>query len=106
MRGPYQLLNEEEIEDLKLNMTVLLGKPITEEEIKEKIQQTHEKRLWEQGKISLVPCEPFDWTLCKFYATVACQPGVSLYTSAIYKTNILFTTENSIIFTLACVCVL
>ena len=45
MRGPYQLLNEEEIEDLKLNMTVLLGKPITEEEIKEKIQQTHEKRL-------------------------------------------------------------
>ena len=60
MRGPYQLQNEKEIQDLKLNMTAFLGKPIAKEEIKEKILQTHENRLREQGKIHLVLYEPFD----------------------------------------------
>ena len=33
MRGPHQLLNHEEIKDLKQKMTVFSGKTITKEEI-------------------------------------------------------------------------
>ena len=45
MKEPQQLPNQEEIQDSKLIMIVFSGKNITKEEIKKKIQQTHDSRL-------------------------------------------------------------
>ena len=47
MKEPQQLPNQEEIQDSKLIMIVFSGKNITKEEIKKKIQQTHDSRLQE-----------------------------------------------------------
>ena len=48
MKKPHQLPNhQEEIQDLNLIMIVFSGKNITKEEIKKKIQQTHDSRLQE-----------------------------------------------------------
>ena len=106
MKEPQQLPNQEEIQDSELIMIVSSGKNITKEEIKKKIQQTHDSKLQEQGKILLVPYEPSNWILYNYYATVAYKPGVSLYTSAISKINTQFTATNSIISTMAFVCIL
>ena len=58
MKEPHQLPNQEEIQDLNLIMIVFSGKNITKEEIEKEIQQTHDRRLQEHGKIPLVPYEP------------------------------------------------
>ena len=47
MKEPQQLPNQEEIQDSKLIMIVFSGRNITKEEIKKKIQQTHDSRLQE-----------------------------------------------------------
>ena len=47
MKEPQHLPNQEEIQDSKLIMIVFSGRNITKEEIKKKIQQTHDSRLQE-----------------------------------------------------------
>ena len=106
MRGRTPLLNDEEIHELKCELTMYSGKTFASSDLKEKIKDAQNRRVIAQGRVPLqLPSDPSRASLCNYRALLSSVEGVSLCTSAVSKTNTRFTAENSLISAMAFLCV-
>ena len=106
IRGRTPLINDKEFDHLKKGLTLYSGKTITSKDLKQKIKDIQLGRIRSKGCVPLQICaDPSRTTISNYRALLAASEGISLCTSAISKTNTRYTAENSLISSMAFLCV-
>ena len=106
--GRGRFLKEIEIEKLATDLNTRIGSTIGTNEIKDRIKKSQIAMVEHIGRVPItkLDIQPHRKTLSNYSALIANNPIVSICSSVVPKTNTRYTAENSLISSMAFLCVI